>query len=63
MNEERTVVFTAVVTRQLDESDGDLTDRIERAAYLMVQDAPFSGYEGVRFYPGRIIKGGHPDDD
>lgn len=53
---ERAVVatFAAVVTRNPGESDADLLDRVETAMYAMVQHSPFSGFEGVRFYPGNV---------
>lgn len=51
---ERVMTFVAVVDRFPDEDDAAMEDRIERSAYAMIQHAPFSGFDGVKFYPGAI---------
>jgi hypothetical protein len=56
------MTFVAVVTRFPGETDAEMDDRIERAAYAMIQHAPFSGFDGVKFYPGAITAAADTED-
>lgn len=48
------VTFTAITEWQPDEGESALLSRVDAAMHALVQQSPFSGLEGVRFYPGTI---------